>query len=247
MRTRRTVPGVVLVILLVSPLIASRIAWGACTPLGGLNNGCVPPDKLTARCEVKFADHTLRLLGSLLKCHVKQADRPNVAVEEACELAAQASFDKRVASLFAQRACPACLTGAGASVGAGIEAFVETTSGEVFCDGNQPFPDSDNTGFLPPTGFAYTAERYFARAGYAFAKAIGRCVSRAAMYGAVGRAFDQAACEAEVFARIAGRDVSFLESHIHVPACVQSTPINASLHGFFGSTVDAVAYCAPTS
>lgn len=236
----------ILAALALAAALASPPAQATCTPIIDPGLGCVPPDRPTARCEVKFGDEIVKLLDAAMECRLKWAARPNVFDEARCLQTARTTFDGRMAKLLLKDGCPACLAPSVVPTGDAVELFTRSTNGQIFCDGTLPFGGVGDTGFRPPSGIAYTCERHLSLTSRSLARATARCYSRAATYALLGRSFDHAACDAKAMAHFVDENASFLDSHPHCPPCVGASPIAGIISGFPVVVMDNVAYCAPT-
>lgn len=238
----------ILAALTLAAAFTSASAHAACTPLGGgTSPGCVPPDRTTARCEVKFGDEVVRFLDRVMDCRVSWAARPNVFDEDECLQAARDTYDGRMAKLLLKNGCPACLGPSVVPAGDAMALFAALNNGEVFCEGTLPFGSAGDSGYQPPTGIAYTCERYLSLSAQSLARAITRCHSRGATYAVTGRSFDRDACDAKALARFNDERASFLQDHPHCPPCVGTSLIGLSLSIFPPLIVDTTAYCAQTN
>jgi len=77
------------------------------------NTGFVPPNKDVQKCENGVAKSAAKLIGAIVKCHVKAADQALKGKpynEEACEQIAMGQYDLKT---FTIPGCPACLGTAG--------------------------------------------------------------------------------------------------------------------------------------
>lgn len=237
----------ILAALAMAAAFMSPPVQAACTPIIDPGLGCVPPDRPTARCEVKFGDEIVKLLDAQMECRLKWAARPNVFDEGRCLQSARSTFDGRVAKLLVKDGCPACLAPSVAATGDAVGLFTRATNGEIFCDGTLPFGEEGDSGFRPPSGIAYTCERHLSLASRALARATARCYSRAATYALLGRPFDHAACDAKALAHFADENASFLDSHPHCPPCVATSMFGSIISSIPAVVIDNVAYCAPTN
>jgi len=87
------------------------------------NTGFVPADKETQKCEDAIAKSASKLLGAIVKCHIKAADQALKGKpynEEACEQIAMGQYDLKTFTILE---CPSCL---GAAAQGALRDLVET-------------------------------------------------------------------------------------------------------------------------
>jgi hypothetical protein len=106
-----------------------------CDPSSGtpLDGGYLPPSKPTAKCEDGALKALVKLVGAVIKCHVKLADQRLKALpydEEACETAALGKFD---AARMKLTACPSCLASVLPGLGASTITRLDAETARTYC------------------------------------------------------------------------------------------------------------------
>ena len=206
-------------------------------PFGGDDNGFVPPDVATAKCEDTVVKRLAKLLKALGTCHLKTgaaARTGKVFDEEGCEAAAQAGFDAAVEKLVG---CPACLPPA-QSISEQAESTVNQNNGVIACAPGTPF-GGDDTGFVASDPAAATCEMRVERSFFTLEAAILTCHVKAADAGFAGKPFDEEACEAAALSRYTGANARLTGC----PPCLDAPAIGLAAE----QTLDALNgdfYCA---
>jgi hypothetical protein len=105
-------------------------------PFGGDDNGNIPPDKTSAKCEDTAVKAVSKLSGAIAKCHGKQADTSfklgSPQDDDTCETAAIAKFTKATSKLTAPT-CPTCLVTLLPTVPAAAEPMIDSVNGNTYC------------------------------------------------------------------------------------------------------------------
>jgi hypothetical protein len=203
----RLVLSIVAATVLLTPLASGA----ACTPLGdGDDTGCVPPDKVTAKCENGVASAVAALIGKLTKCNIRDSDAKAKATNfgaacvsddpsfdgPGCQVTARSSYDAKVAKLTA---CPPCLN-AGAVRDATTQ-LVNSHNDLAFCspasscaeDTGQPVQNVN--GSVPPFQDGKQCEDREAKALSKLMLALVKCHVSTAKAQLAAKSFDEEGCE----------------------------------------------------
>lgn len=238
MRTMRT--GLALAAVLAAT--ASR----AGTPLGGDDQGFVPPDKTTLTCESKVAKNVAKLIKAVATCHTKSASaglKGKPFDEEACELAGRQKYDAANAKLVG---CPPCLD-AGAVADGEVARLDGIAAPLVYCDSTSGvfLGEGDDGGFVPPSTMAGKCQNLVTKNVAVLAKGLIKChntFGANAFKTGVPDQVAEEACEGAVLAKYTAK-VGALPS---CPACL--TPgIRGALGAGAVASVDVNGgdvYCA---
>ena len=181
-------------------------AYGACTPFGGDDSGCLTTSKTAASCEEKIAGNVAtKLVLGITKCHAKQVSDAFKAVaksttstfdEEGCETTAISKFE----SVSSTANCPCVNTATIASLAEGL---LDSDNTLVYCDPAGPTIASvdvgdlsgDDTGNVPSTKAILGCESKLAKCVTLLVKGYEKC-HQLAQKGAInGKGFDEEGCE----------------------------------------------------
>jgi len=180
-------------------LVSGGVAFAG-TPFGGDDQGFVPPDKATAKCEDTATKNAGKLTSALITCHSKLAaaafkDITKNTEDETCEKAAQ---DKATAvnAKLTNPPCPACLVNGLASGEQTTRDQVDLNGGVVYCEGTTQLGDSDDLGAMVPTDKnSLKCETSISKLADKFIGCILKCHIKAADSRLAGKVFDEEACE----------------------------------------------------
>ena len=175
------------------------------TPI--VQQGFVPPDKHTAKCEDAVAKNLGKLAACVRACHAKQvaaALKAKPFDEEECETGAatgkscRAKYDKASQALLAKAdLCPPCLdVTAQGTLADSIVTALETEATGVYCGGATPLDQGgDDGGKVPPDKATAKCEGAVAKGLGKLAGCVGACEIKQADVELKGKAFGKAACE----------------------------------------------------
>jgi hypothetical protein len=147
-----------------------------------------PLDKNAQKCESALSKALAKRVQALSACHTKQATAARKGKpfdENACEAAAQASYDALVGR---DQSCPACTLTAGASLGNEVEGLLDASIGNFFCVGTPTAGDEKcSSKFLKNYSKLFTA--------------LLSCGAKRASAALKGKPFDVQACRAAATAK----------------------------------------------
>jgi hypothetical protein len=185
--------------LVLSTAVAVALSAGlalAGTPFGGDDAGSAPPDKAAAKCEDGVSKKVGTLVGSLIKCNIKDSDDQmkhagaGTFDGQACQNTASGKFDEKVGPLV----CDPCVDKNG--IRDLTVTLVNLNGGVVFCDNTSgTAEDAPGTGFVPNDKATAKCEDGAAKNAGKLTTGIGKCHIKAADSILKGKIFDEEACE----------------------------------------------------
>src|SRR6266852_3987658 len=192
-------------------LLVDPSAIRAGMPFGGDDPRCVPDAKTAAHCADGAGKALAKLVGSVVACHVKQADaavKHAAFDEEACERtdgakSARAKFEASLAKLATPCSGTPILSAADAIASdlladGPAAGSLDTLAGTVYCDstsGTALDPSGDDAGFVPAGKGGLACADAVAKGLAKLAGAVLTCHRKAAASGLKGGATDDELCE----------------------------------------------------
>jgi hypothetical protein len=197
-------------------------------------NGCTPAGIVADKCEGNVAKAFSKMIGAIIKCHIKQADavfKSKAFDEEACEetdtlKSAKAKFDKTITKLAATCA-PALITSANNLRDALLSGptSLDAQNGGFYCDsasGVQLDPSGNDTGWKPNTADNLKCADGAAKNLAKLVKDLLTCHRKKADGDFKAKFFDVNACEAKGKGKYDGRGGVLTGAGI-CPGCLDST------------------------
>jgi len=217
-------------------IVLSALCLVAARPVHAYN-GCTPASSTADKCEGKVATAFSKLIGAVIKCHIKQADSVFKAKsfdEEACEQtdavkSAQAKFDKSITKLAATCA-PALITSANSLRDALMSgpSSLDAQNGAIYCDsasGARLDPSGDDAGWKPNSQDNLKCADGVAKNVAKLVKDLLTCHRKKADGDFKAKFFDIAACETKATGKYDGRGAK-LTSAALCPGCLDTTGQN---------------------
>lgn len=238
--------GLALAALLVMP---SAIRAGA--PFGGDDPGCLPDTKTAAQCADGAGKALAKLLGSVVGCHVKQADaafKNTTFDEEACERtdgtkSARAKFEASLAKLSSLCSGTSIIAAADAIASdlladAPAAGSLDSLAGSVYCDptsGTALDPGGDDAGFVPAGKGALACANAVSKGLAKLAAGVLTCHRKAVASGLKGGSTDDEPCESSARTKF-DAGTTKLVAKGNCPTCLGVEP-----QGTLADTVVALA------
>ncbi len=173
-------------------------------PTSTPNDGFVPPDKSTSKCEDTVAKNLRKLAKCIRKCHIKLAGLAAQGApfdEEACEdgvgakPSCRAKFDSATTKLAGKAICPACLDSAAqGGLADALTSTLESEGGDLYCAGGVPL-GGDDPGFVPPDKDTGKCEDGVAKGASKLGACAAKCQIKNADSAFKAKPFDKVACE----------------------------------------------------
>lgn len=193
-------------------------ALGPGQPFGGDDTGCVPSNKNLATCSGTAVKAFAKLVGSVITCHIKQADiafkvhngGTGTFDEDACEdtdpvKSAKAKFDAALTKLDGTGLCAGTPVIANAQALEAVlladrtnPASLDAQNGGVYCDSAssaQIDPSGDDAGFISNSKDNLKCADTVAKNVSKLIGSVIKCHMKAAATGLKSGAFDEEACE----------------------------------------------------
>ncbi len=217
-------------------IVLSALCLVAARPVHAYN-GCTPSSSIADKCEGKVATQFSKLIGAVIKCHIKLADaifKAKPFDEEACEetdvlKSAKAKFDKAISKL-AVTCAPALITSANNLRDALLSgpSSLDAQNGTIYCDsasGVHLDPSGDDTGFKPNSSDNLKCADGVAKNIAKLVKDLLTCHRKKADGDFKSKFFDVTACETKGKGKYDGRGAKLTTAGI-CPGCLDTTGQN---------------------
>ena len=167
---------------------------------GGDDPGCPPDSKDHLKCGDAIVKALSKMIGTVIKCHRKQADAAfkNKSAsfdEEACESAAKGKYDAAV-SKVTSICTGAQFSGAGMARDTVLSALEGGVNAAVYCEGTSDIdPGGDDSGKVPTSATSLKCENSIGKDLAKLAAGVLRCHFKMADAAFNGKPFGEETCE----------------------------------------------------